>query len=97
MRDTVFRLSAAAGAFIGLLWDLHRHKPATAQPSKIACTSHHTTSGAALGHCIGRALSSTLVSWLVPIGVGLVVGSLVGVLLASMIRVGRQPSRRRSQ
>jgi len=98
LRDTVFRLSSAAGVLLALLWDL-RHGSATGRPSSAACRAHaagHAAMGI-LSHCIGSELSSAILTWLIPVGVGLLLGVLVGVLLASMIRLGRGPGQRRAR
>jgi hypothetical protein len=77
-----------------MLWDF-RHPKFAQHPSSAACSEHaaHHIAASRVGHCIGNEFSSALAYWLIPIGIGLLVGMFVGVVLASMIRLGRGPSR----
>lgn len=94
LRDTVLRLCLAAGVSAGILWDL-RHPKSAQRPASATCSDHaaHHIAASQVGQCVGNEFSSALAHWLIPIGIGLLVGMFVGVVLASMIRLGRDPSR----
>jgi ABC-type nitrate/sulfonate/bicarbonate transport system permease component len=93
LRDALFSLCSVAGGFLGILWALH-HQPATRATPSTTCPGHtaRAVHGIAI-HCLADHLTRAILAGLLPAFAGLLLGAIVGVMLASLLRLGRRPSR----